>query len=484
MVSIPCGSLRGAVLGALCLLAGCGRLGFNALTCGDGPSCREVPSSVHGDERDGSTQDAPEDAATSPGDGDAGPDGHDGGSSPLTDDAGYPLEPTPRCGTLELLRESFAEVDVQGRWFSLLSGVAQTSVTHEHLVLAVGAGQGTAEASYHAQAAYDLRDSALQVELLRADSPVSGVMLRDGKGFDRFSKPITSQRGVALAVVDGELVALTVVDDSELNVASAPYDASQHRHLRLREKDGVIHWETSANGQKFSTFHSQAVTMDTSHVYTTLFARGDGAGDSESWFDNVNQNATSSVAYCPVSSLEGDFDDGKLSSAFVPWNGAGTCTVRVLDARVTMDFPPDFSVCALKSSAMFSLHESAIAFELHTLPGDPSFVTRVELSDLAGDEALRLEVEGGETRMIMVHEGQMLFSVTRPYDALAQRFFRLRESDGHSYWESSADGIGFEGVADVANVLAPVPLFFSAWGFQAASASARATVSIDDVNRL
>ncbi len=73
-------------------------------------------------------------------------------------------------------------------------------------------------------------------------------------------------------------------------VASATYNASTHRWLRLREASGTVFWDTSTDGSSWSNLGSTALhgwsATDLTHVVVYISSSASGTDD---WFvDNVN----------------------------------------------------------------------------------------------------------------------------------------------------------------------------------------------------
>lgn len=82
--------------------------------------------------------------------------------------------------------------------------------------------------------------------------------------------------------------------DAQDVLATAPYDAEAHRWLSLREEDGWLYFETSADGVDFTPFHATATQFDVSE--TTV---GIAAGNS----DPIGQDTPVSFGhfeYCSV----------------------------------------------------------------------------------------------------------------------------------------------------------------------------------------
>jgi len=88
-----------------------------------------------------------------------------------------------------------------------------------------------------------------------------------------------------------ELVFKTVIGGNHDPLAAVTYDPTQHAYWRLRESSGVVYWETSANGQSWTTQASKDSPLPITAVTIGL---GGGAYQAESnpigkvRFDDLN----------------------------------------------------------------------------------------------------------------------------------------------------------------------------------------------------
>jgi hypothetical protein len=97
---------------------------------------------------------------------------------------------------------------------------------------------------------------------------------------------------------NGTTSALEVVvasGDSQELLASTPHDAEAHRWVRLREDDGWLYFETSADGVMFAAFHVALTPFDLSD--TTV---GIAAGNVEEFGENTSVSF-GQFEYCTAS---------------------------------------------------------------------------------------------------------------------------------------------------------------------------------------
>jgi hypothetical protein len=103
-----------------------------------------------------------------------------------------------------------------------------------------------AYSGYKSLTTYDLTDSEVVVEVVRALSSAAGTDLQ-------LNAEIDSLNEMSIGIMDGKLYAAHEVQGVTTYLERIPYDPSAHRWLRLRERGGFTYWETSADGAVWST---------------------------------------------------------------------------------------------------------------------------------------------------------------------------------------------------------------------------------------
>jgi hypothetical protein len=138
-------------------------------------------------------------------------------------------------------------------------------------------------AGYGSLATYDLTDSRVWIELVQPLRPAdeAGVFL---------NAKLDASNSLSIGVEQGVLLCTVTVAGASTRKQRTPYDAVQHRWLRLRETDAVICWETSADGMAWTTQATHAVPFA---VTALELGFGAGTGNSYPWpgvaiFDNFN----------------------------------------------------------------------------------------------------------------------------------------------------------------------------------------------------
>jgi hypothetical protein len=135
---------------------------------------------------------------------------------------------------------------------------------------------------------YDLTDSEIRVELVRAPRANSPTQVRV------LVRPNDYTVYLALYMQGGALYVNHSVNGTGVNHRVASYDPALHRWLRLREAHGTIYYETSPDGNTWSTLDSYATPFDVSSVILELASTLSNTAPSAGTvvFDNFNVQNT------------------------------------------------------------------------------------------------------------------------------------------------------------------------------------------------
>jgi hypothetical protein len=166
----------------------------------------------------------------------------------------------------------------------------QIEEVNQRLEIRPASGVAVSGGYYLSGVTYDLTDSEARVELVRALSPNPNftetcLLARNGAG-TRYAK---------LTVKDGTLLSELAVDGVLTTVKLASYDPALHRWLRLREAYGTLYYETSPDGNTWTTLFGHADPIDLSSVYLQLLAASYQTTMTPGMaiFDNFNVQGTS-----------------------------------------------------------------------------------------------------------------------------------------------------------------------------------------------
>jgi len=397
---------------ALAALAGCGFDGSvgPGYQCGEGDWCPAGQSCVGGV----CTAGGPEI--------DAGP-----GAPDAAPDAG---PPAPRCGTLDLLRDDFADGSIGFVWDAWSDVGASVDETGGDLVLVMDQGTVDAWAGVTSAARYDLTDAALEVEVVEVGGVYTLIEL------DPFGPGLAQ-----IYVSSGTLVA-KVIDTVR---AEIPYQAAEHRYWRMRESGGTLFFETSPDRAVWNELHSEPMPFPVEHVRALLAAGGQLAGAaSEARFGDINLEAAPDLRYCPASDLVDRFDDGALGPSWSRYLDPG-CTAIESGGVFTMTFDGvGTDYCGISSDHWYDLRDSSVMIDAETVPGGPDFYAYFQVG-LPRTSGSRHEIERQDDLLDIEQEvgGVEMGGFQTAWDPVAHRWWRIREAGGDIFFETSADGVAW-----------------------------------------
>jgi len=366
------------------------------------------------------------------------PDNGDGGTQPA-------------CGSTALLHEEFASGSLPSWAESSAEAGGSVAFENDHAVLRLPDDpSGSATANLSSVWRYDLRNDSLTIEIaemLNTDEPAAATFLFHDTWGD-YAEFLQQQ---------GMLAFNLWIDDTRLSNTMVDYDPTAHRWWRYREADGTLYWDTSPDGVNWTTrssvttpyFARRARVFFNAEAYSGASAPGDYAIESVNGGEPV-------PSWCPAESFSDDFEDGDLGLDWDPFEDSCALTQPAGRVRMTPDIDTT-STCGAGSTVLYDLRDSAAFIEVPVMvetTSDAMVYLRVGTEDAAID----LAQQGGNleartcTTDCTAHESV-------PYDATAQRWWRIREQAGTVYWETSPDGANWNPLASLATPLDAAAVF-------------------------
>lgn len=368
-------------------------------------------------------------------------------SAPPADDLPDSAEPPPpppepaACATIAMLTDDFDDGDLDDpRWgYSFANPGTSRQEIDGALVLAIEPDAGNAFVGSMTPDTYDVRGESVRVEVVQVGGRFTTLELRD-----------TLDAYVQLRVDDGELQArLRSAGDEATTLARVDYDPVAHRWWQIREQGGVLHWETSADGQAWSELHAAEGGVDAANVRLVLSAGASVGAPSEARFDNLQPDGDSNIPWCAASDLLDDFDDGLRARAWGRAYTSSGCTLTEADGglSVVASGEPN-SWCGYTTGKRYDLRGSSVAVEvLGALAGDTAS-TFLKLVPYDTSKAVQFVVEDASL-VISTRDGDWIALARVEFDPVAHRWWRLREQDGAVLWETSPDALAWTLVAQV-----------------------------------
>ena len=190
------------------------------------------------------------------------------------------------CPTVSLVSDDFEDSAVDPAWFPYGDPGAATEEA-DGVLRVEYSGVEPAWAGYATVDSFDLRGGALRAEIAQV-------------GGDTILELNAGDTKVQTYGYDSTLFGVVVVAGDTTSEFETDYLPAAHRHWRMREQDGRIHWETSPDGDDWSEIDARPTPLDATAV--TLLVSGGGVdGDAAAEFESVTIEAPD--ADCSAASL-------------------------------------------------------------------------------------------------------------------------------------------------------------------------------------
>jgi hypothetical protein len=186
-----------------------------------------------------------------------------------------------------------------------------------------------------------------------------------------------------------------------------------------------------------------------------------------------------------IGTLSDNFDDGVQAAAWSATHTANGATVAETGGRMVLTIPSNAGGAngAYKTGTAYDLTGSAASLQVYQYPSGFPNSNGVEASFLAqldGNNWVRFQVTRDGLRAQRSLAGTVT-TTTVPHDPLLHRFWRLRESGGTVFWETSREGSEWRTLRATAPGFAVTALTFEFGGLAPASVDG-GTVRFDEFN--
>lgn len=187
-------------------------------------------------------------------------------------DAAGGADPDATCAPAALLSDDFEDGVMDPAWETYSDpGAAAEEV--DGVLRVVYSGAAEAWAGYRTAEVHDLRGGSLAAEVARVGGDTI-IELNDG------------ETKVQTYAQNGTLYGTVIVAGETLSEFETDYLPAEHAHWRMREEDGVVHWETSPGGEDWSELDARPTSLAADAV-TLLLSGGGIDGDQPAEFESV-----------------------------------------------------------------------------------------------------------------------------------------------------------------------------------------------------
>jgi len=342
------------------------------------------------------------------------------------------------CAQATLLTDDF-EDGVRGSQWSRSFNPSGTALseTGGNLVVTPAIARPTpAFAAYASLYWYDLRGSHVLVEVPQMVDTTSHAQAFLQLTFDSMNYLETVQE-------NGTLSFRKWVGGTVSTAATVPYDPAQHRWWQIRESGGTTYWDTSPDGTNWTRRASDA---NPSYVGEVQIVIGAGTYQSEAnpgsaHFDNVNGGGAPTGQWCPALTFTDNFDDGTQGAVWLPsYANAGCVKSETGGAVVLAPASGGGSECAYWSAFAYDLTEGSMIIEVPAMVNTST--AAYAFFEAYADDGNRLTIEQTQGRLYFRKRvaGTDTNLANVPWDAVSHLWWRVRESGGMAFWETSPDG--------------------------------------------
>lgn len=225
-------------------------------------------------------------------------------------------------------------------------------------------------------------------------------------------------------------------------------DPDRHKYLRIRESGGTVYYETSIDGEYWTIRHSKVYSIDLTECRIRLYsAPYEEEVPSKIIYDNANTFGVGTFGPdVPFKAhlLKEDFTTDKGNW----WGSEG---VVLQDGALHIDVVEEYQYATL--AGYWDLRESSAMWQMvqNALPGtsgwDGKGTTGTNLVVTVGpgvdDNSVRFIIYGGDTGTVQCETrlGGVRTKTDFTYNKFEDKYFRIRESGGITYWETSPNSL-------------------------------------------
>lgn len=220
--------------------------------------------------------------------------------------------------------------------------------------------------------------------------------------------------------------------------ASAIYNSSVHKWIRIRESYGTVYWDYSANTQTWTNLWSEADPVILTSIYITLIVGNNSieASGTTSKFDNFNVYPNPKTETLIDSFNDNSLDLGK-------WNNWGGIQVVETNQELELTTTTAASYFGINSINQYDLTSSYVLVRLID-PGNTSLASHdceLQCSDIGGNNKIHFQVYADW--LVAAHTISSVYTGLAyiTYDPAIHKWLRMRENSGNTYWDYSIDSL-------------------------------------------
>jgi hypothetical protein len=205
----------------------------------------------------------------------------------------FALSVVPPAARLETLTDNFNDNTMDTNLWSLLVGTGTTAETGSQLVLTPASNNpGSTYDGYSSVNRYDLTSSQATIELAQGVTATSGCE-------QAFTLEIDSSNAITMLLGGSNNLIFRLKTAGSNNDTSVTRNDTTMHWWRIRESRGTVYWETSQNGNTWTTRRSAAVSFPVTSVRLKISAGTwqNVASPGVGIYDNLNTLNTAAAPW-------------------------------------------------------------------------------------------------------------------------------------------------------------------------------------------
>ncbi len=267
------------------------------------------------------------------------------------------------------------------------------------------------------------------------------------------TKASASNYQLLFYVSNNTVHASKVVNGTSTDLHTATYSSTNHKFFRIREIGGNIYYDTSPDGLTWSSFASTANPFDITQVNVGQMI---GTWQAESstttaTFDNFNI-----ASALPTTSLTDDWSSGGISAA--KWNNWAGSQASVVSSQLQIAsvlaggyFGVDSGLSGVSLNLTgFSVSDKLISAGNQSLASLEVMPVLITMSS-ASNYQLYFDISNNTLYAYKQISGTSTSLHSASYNSTTHKYFKIRESSGTIYFDTSSDGTTWTNFTSVAN---------------------------------
>jgi hypothetical protein len=182
---------------------------------------------------------------------------------------------------------------------------------------------------------------------------------------------------------------------------------------------------------------------------------GDGGDDGAGATDAVDALVTNTGICPPTVALSDDFNASTMSPIWTEAIGTNMTIAQTggfLEIAFGAGTTPSGTTSNYTQATAIDYTEACVTIELDMIP---STAAMGRMIFIVGNSGAFVTFEEDSGTLYSNRKGGLLD--TRPYDAVAHKFLRLRHHTGTWYWEASPDDVTYTAITSIAANIVPTP---------------------------